>query len=91
MSKISQVKKRIKELDDRYYQERSTLNDELRILIAERQINCTHPPSKIKIRSDSYFEEGRMSGPSYFKEKYCSVCGKALANTYTTEKWSDEK
>lgn len=63
---------------------------ELKAAQEKRMLTCPHPEDKIKVRSESYMEEGRMSAPLTWKEKYCSRCGKVLAKTTTevTETWN---
>lgn len=90
MRTITEINREIKLLESDYHMKLSTLRQELDQVVKLKKSRCKHPSSKVKIRSNSYYESGRMSGPSVWREKYCSVCGEVLAHTYTEEKWSDE-
>ena len=90
MRTITEINKEIKLLELDYYAKLEVLHQELDQAVKLKKSKCKHPASKVKIRTNSYFEEGRMSGPSTWKEKYCSVCGTVFAYTYTEERWSDE-
>lgn len=70
----------------------SEIGEKIRLLQKLKKTVCKHPKSKQRIRTNSYFEEGRMTGPHYWEEKVCGVCGEVVAHlTETiTKKWSDE-
>jgi len=87
---ITEINREIKLLELDYYAKLEGLSKELDQAVKLKKSKCKHPKSKVKIRSNSYFEEGRMSSPWSWKEKYCSVCGAVFAHTYTEERWSDE-
>jgi len=90
MRTITEINREIKRLEVDYYTKLEVLRYEYDEAVRIRKFNCKHPKSKVKIRTNSYFEEGRMATPSTWKEKYCSVCGEVVAHTYTEERWSDE-
>jgi hypothetical protein len=64
---------------------------ELKDAKAYRKKVCPHNQLYERDKSDSYYEEGRMSSPAYYewKEKVCKRCGKVLATKHkkTTEQW----
>lgn len=80
--KYNGIKVKIKNLKIQYQKELDQSHktqkeiDELKELKKEY---CNHPKNKIKIRSQSYMEEGRMRAPSEWEEKVCRQCGKILA------------
>ena len=70
-------------------EEYHALNRRIEKIREKRKLKCTH--EKTKIVSQSYFEQGRMSGPIEWKEKVCCRCKKAVATCHnqTKEVWSD--
>ncbi len=58
---------------------------------AARRARCKHPADRVYIRTNSYFEEGRMRGPAEWKEKVCRACGAVIATSSQRieEVWSD--
>ena len=72
---IKNLKREIKNKNE----EMVTLFEQLRLLEIEKQELCNHPENKIEIRNNSYVEEGRMSAPYRWQEKFCKECGKVLA------------
>lgn len=76
---IKEIRAEISETRTAHHAIIKKLEDELKLAILYKQKTCPHPPDKIKIRSDGYMEEGRMSHPIRWEEKICNRCGKILA------------
>lgn len=70
-----------------YHEAYELLEMEEQAAIQHKRNHCRHV--RTKVRSDSYFEAGRMNGPLYWKEKVCVNCGKTVAilSETTVEKW----
>ena len=55
--------------------------------LQSKKATCTH--DKTRIRTQSYNEQGRMSGPVSWREEVCCKCGKVVATeeTKTATAW----
>lgn len=71
---------------------------ELKDTHKEIRVNCPHTKTNDRLKSDSYYDEGKMSAPHYFEfwERYCKRCGKILFTKHVKEEknwgeWQKER
>lgn len=77
-----EIKEAIATLWTEHHQRVEVLEKELKAAKLLRQEQCPHPADKVRIRRESYFEQGRMRSPAEWKVRYCKRCGKELATSH---------